>query len=191
MSFQHPPHDELVDSLYNRLESKIYELTATVPVPHMRTVTREKLQYYRDVVVDKATALIPQVQALMEQHDYWEKDEAKAALAWRFGERFINEAYEWFDEVEEVYNEVRTKEIIILDQIRNNVEMFSENDERCVYEFIKQVHALMKTEAYTVLTEELLTKNMSREIPSHVTTTTQVYRFLIEKYGRIQQTLEK
>ena len=72
--------------------------------------------------------------------------------------------------------------------------MLSETDDRCVYEFIKQVdplHALMKTEAYTVLTQELLTKSVRKEIPSHVTTTSQVYRFLIEKYGGIQQTLEK
>ena len=75
----------------------------------MKTVTKEKLQYYRDEVVDKATALIPQVQDLMDQYDYREKDEVKAARAWRFGERFIKEAYKWFDEVEEVYNEVRTK----------------------------------------------------------------------------------
>ena len=59
--------------------------------------------------MDKATALIPEVQTLMNQYDYWEKDEAKAALAWRFGERFINEAYEWFDELEEVYNEVQLR----------------------------------------------------------------------------------
>ena len=119
-------------------------------MPHMKTVTREKLKYYCDEVVDKATALIPQVQALMDQYDYREKDDVKARRAWKFGERFINEAYEWFDEVEDLYNEVRIKEIIILDQVRNKVEMFSENDERCVYEFIKQVdplHALMKTEA--------------------------------------------
>ena len=38
-----------------------------------------------------------------------------------------------------MYNKVRTKEIIILNQIRNNMEMFSETDDRCVYEFIKQV----------------------------------------------------
>ena len=127
------------------------------------------MQYYRDVLVDKARALIPQVQALMDQYNYREKDKVKAERAWRFGEGFIKEAYEWFDEVEEVYNEVRPKEIIILDQIQNN-----ETDDRCVYEFIKQVdplHALMKTEAYTVLTQELLTKTVRREIPSYVTTT--------------------
>ena len=72
--------------------------------------------------------------------------------------------------------------------------MLSETDDRCVYEFIKQVdplHALMKTEAYTVLTQELLTKSVRKEIPSHVTTTSQIHRFLIEKFGGIQQTLEK
>ena len=100
MATIHPPYEGFVAALYARLESNIYELTATVPVPHMKNVTREKLQYYRDVVVDKATALIPQVQTLMNQYDYREKDEAKAALAWRFGEGFINEAYKWFDELE-------------------------------------------------------------------------------------------
>ena len=49
----------------------------------------------------------------------------------------------------------------------------------------------MKTEAYTVLTEELLTKSVRREMPDHATTTTLVYRFLLEKYGGIQRTLEK
>ena len=86
------------------------------------------------------------------------------------------------------------QEIIILDQIRNNVELFSENDDRCVYEFIKQVeplHALMETEAYTVLTQELLTTSVRRKIPSHVTTTSQVYKLLIEQYGGVQSTLEK
>ena len=67
MAFQLSPYYESLDSLHNRLESKVYELTATVPVPHSRTVTREKLQYYRDVLVDKARDLIPQVQALMDQ----------------------------------------------------------------------------------------------------------------------------
>ena len=103
MAFQLPPHDESLDSLYNRLESKVYELTATVPVPHSRTVTREKLQYYRDVLVDKARDLLPQVQALMDQYDLRETDAVKAKEAWRFGEKFIEEAYEWFNEVEEVY----------------------------------------------------------------------------------------
>ena len=83
------------------------------------------------------------------------------------------------------YHEVRLKEIVILDRIRNNIEMFSENDDRCAYEFIKQVeplHALMESEAYTVLTQELLTNEVRRKIPSHVTTTSQVYRFLIEEF---------
>ena len=186
MAFLHPPHEESVDSLYNRLESKIYELTATVPVPHMKTVTREKL--------DKATALIPQVQTLMNQYDYWEKDEAKAALAWRFGERFINEAYEWFNELEEVYQEVRLQEDIILEKVRSSVELFSESDERFFYEFIKQVNplrTLMEKEAYTVLTEELLTKEVRRAMPDYIKTRSQVYRFLLDKFGGIQKTLDK
>ena len=61
------PHEESVSALYDRLESKIYKLTATVPVPHMKTVSREKLQYYRDTVKDKAIVLIPEVQDLMDQ----------------------------------------------------------------------------------------------------------------------------
>ena len=171
-----------MDSLHERLYSKVYELTATVPVPHSKTVSRERLQHYRDVLVDKARDLLPQVRALMDEYDQKETNRPKANEAWRFGEKFIKEAYEWFDEVEEVYHEVRLKEIIILDQIRNNVEMFAENDERCIYEFIKQVdplNALMKTEAYTVLTQELLTKSVRRKIPSHATTTSQVYKTLI------------
>ena len=61
-------------------------------------------------------------------------------------------------------------------------------------EFIKQVeplHALMESEAYTVLTQELLTNHVRRKIPSHVTTTSQVYRFLIKEFGGVQSTLEK
>ena len=93
-----------------------------------------------------------------------------------------------------MYNEVRLKEVIILDNFRNNVELFSENDERCVYEFIKQVKplkALMEIEAYTVLTKELLTKKVGRDMPDHITTTSQVYKFLLEKFGGIQRSLEK
>ena len=164
-------------AFHDRLESKIYELTATVLVPHMKTVTREKLQYYRDVAKDKATALIPEVQALMNQYDYREKDDVKATLAWRFGKRFINEAYEWFDELEEVYQEVRLQEVIVLEKVRNSVELFSENDKRCVYEFIKQLDplkGLMETEVYTVLTEELLTKEVRRVMPEYITTMSQV-----------------
>ena len=122
----------------------------------------------------------------MDEYDLRETDAVKAKEAWRFGEKFIEEAYEWFDEVEEVYHEVRLKEIIFLDRIRSNVEPFSENDDRCVYEFIKQVeplHALMEAEAYTVLTQELLTNHVRRKIPLHVTTTSQVYKFLIEEFG--------
>ena len=61
------------------------------------------------------------------------------------------------------------KEIIILDNVRNNVELFSENDDRCIYEFIKQVDplkALMETEPYTVLTDELLTKECVGRCPT-------------------------
>ena len=50
---------------------------------------------------------MPQVQALMDEYDLRETDAAKAKEAWRFGEGFIKEAYDWFDEVEEVYHEVR------------------------------------------------------------------------------------
>ena len=186
MAFQPSPYyKESVDSLHNRLYSKVYELTATVPVPHSKTVSREKLQHYRDFLVDKARDLLPQVQALMDEYDRRETNKKKADEAWRFGEKFIKEAYEWFDEVEEVYREVRLKEIIILDRIRNNVELFSEEDDRCAYEFIKQVeplHGLMETEAYTVLTEELLTNAVRRKIPPHVKMTSQVYRFLIEEF---------
>ena len=143
------PHEEPLSNLYDRLESKIYELTAAVPVPHMRTVTREKLQYYRDTAKDKAIALIPEVQDLMNQYYCRQVDEVKAALAWRFDERFIIEAYKWFDELEEVYQEVRLKEVIILDKVWNTVELFSEKDESCVYKFIMQVNplrTLMETE---------------------------------------------
>ena len=88
---------------------------------------------------------------------------------------------------------MRLKEIIILDRIRNNVELFSEEDDRCAYEFIKQVeplHGLMETEAYTVLTEELLTNAVRRKIPPHVKRISQVYRFLIEEFGGASSTLE-
>ena len=73
------------------------------------------------------------------------------------------------------------------------MELFSEEDDRCAYEFIKQVeplHGLMETEAYTVLTEELLTNTVRRKIPPHVKTTSQVYRFLIEEFGGASSTLE-
>ena len=76
---------------------------------------------------------------------------------------------------------------------RNNVELFSEEDDRCAFEFIKQVeplHGLMEAEAYTVLTEELLTNTVRRKIPPHVKTTSQVYRFLIEEFGGASSTLE-
>ena len=117
-----------MNSLRKRLYSKIYELTAIVPDPHSKTFSREKLQHHRDVLVDKARELLPQVQALMDEYDQKETNRHKANDAWRFGEKYIKEAYEWFDEVEEVYREVRLKEIIILDRIRNNVELFSEED---------------------------------------------------------------
>ena len=125
MAFRPPPHyEESVDSLHERLYSKIYELTATVPVERANTLSREKLQYQRDVLVDKARDLLPQVQALMDEYDQKETNRPKANEAWRFGDGFIEEAYNWFDEVEEAYREVRLKEIIILDRIRNNVELF-------------------------------------------------------------------
>ena len=53
--------------LRDRLYSKIYELTATVPVERANILPREKLQYQRDVLVDKARELLPQVQALMDE----------------------------------------------------------------------------------------------------------------------------
>ena len=100
MAFQPSPYyEESLDSLHNRLESKVYEQTATVPVPHSKTVSRERLQYYRDVLVDNARDLLPQVQALMDEYDLRETDKVEAKEAWRFGERFIEEAYEWFKEV--------------------------------------------------------------------------------------------
>ena len=167
MAFKPSPHNkESVGSLNKRLYSKVYELTATVPVPHSKTVSREKLQHYRDVLVDKARDLLPQVQALMDEYDRRETNKTRAKEAWRFGEKFIKEAYEWFEEVEEVYHEVRLKEIVILDRIRNNVELFSEDDERCAYEFIKQVEplqGLMETEAYTVLTERTIDQHRKEE----------------------------
>ena len=194
MAFKPSPHyKESVGSLHKRLYSKVYELTATVPVPHSKTVSREMLQHYRDVLVDKARDLLPQVQDLMDEYDRRETNRKRAGDAWWFGEKFIKEAYRWFEEVEEVYHEVRLKEIVILDRIRNNVELFSEDDERCAYEFIKQVEplqGLMETEAYTVLTEELLTNTVRRKIPPHVKTTSQVYGFLIEEFGGASSTLE-
>ena len=95
-----PHYKESVDSLHKRLYSKIYELTATVPVERANTLSREKLQYQRDVLVDKARELLPQVQALMDEYDQKETNRPKAKEAWRFGEGFIEEAYDWFDEVE-------------------------------------------------------------------------------------------
>ena len=92
-----PPYKESVDSLHERLYSKVYELTATVPVPHSKTASREKLQHYRDVLVDKARDLLPQVQALMDEYDQRETNRKKANEAWRFGEKFIKEAYERFE----------------------------------------------------------------------------------------------
>ena len=85
-------------------------------------------------------------------------------------------------------------EIIVLDKIWNTVELFSDNDERCMYEFIKQVDPLrnlMENEAYTVLTRELLTKDVQHAMPDYVKTTQQVYRFLLDKFGGMQITLEK
>ena len=100
MAFLPSPHyRESVDSLHDRLYSKVYELTATVPVEHAKTLPREKLQHHRDVLVDKARELLPQVQALMDEYDQKETNRPKANEAWRFGEKFIKEAYEWFDEV--------------------------------------------------------------------------------------------
>ena len=161
----------------------------------MKTVSREKLQYYRDVAKDRAIALTKEVQDLMDEYDHKQKDKIKADEAWGVSERFILEqAYDWIDELEEVYKEVRLDEIIMLDKIRKTMELFSDNDERCVYKFIKQIDPfknLMKNEAYTVLTKELLTKDVQCAMPNYVKTTQQVYRFLLDKFGGIQKKLEK
>ena len=93
-----------------------------------------------------------------------------------------------------MYQEVQLKEVIILYKVRSTVKLFSEKDKRCVYEFIKQVNrlkALMETEAYTVLTQELLSREVRQAMPHYVKTTQQVYRFLLDKFGGIEKTLDK
>ena len=83
-----------------------------------------------------------------------------------------------------MYQEVWLKEVVVLDKIQNTVELFSDKDERCVYEFIKQtdpLKTLLENEAYTVLTEELLTREVRRAMPDYINTTQQVYRFYWSK----------
>ena len=55
----------------------------------MKTVTREKLQYYRDVAKDKAISLTTEVQDLMDKYDRRQEDKVKAAAAWRFHHRGV------------------------------------------------------------------------------------------------------
>ena len=128
----------------------------------MKTVTRVKLQYYRDKAKDRAIALTQEVQDLIDEYDHKQKDKDKAE-AWKFGERFVFEPFDWMDELEGVYKEVR-----LLDKVRNTMELFSDNNERCVYEFIKQVGPLknlIENEAYTVLTKELIMKDVQHAMP--------------------------
>ena len=98
------------------------------------------------------------------------------------------EAREWMEEMEDAYSKMRVKEIVIIDKARR-LKPFTEDDHRCIYEFIKEIRPLdnlFEEDAVGILTEELLSPQLQQSLPPTVTTLQDVHWALVGQFGNLE-----
>lgn len=103
--------------LCSEVHLKVNDLRATVPYPSMKHVTQDQLQLHKDVTKDQVTSIIRELEDAMAAYDSEEQDKSEAERVWEMGDGAIQEAFEWINELEEVYSSLQVKEILIMDEI--------------------------------------------------------------------------
>ena len=75
------------------------------------------------------------------------------------GDQAISYITDWLEELEQAWNPIRTRDVLLMDTIRKKVEPFQEEDDRCIFEFLQQIaplDGLPQRMAVEMLTQELL-----------------------------------
>ena len=52
------------------------------------------------------------------------------------GDQAISYVTDWLEELEQAWNPIRTRDVLLMDTIRKKVEPFQEEDDRCIFEFL-------------------------------------------------------
>ena len=52
------------------------------------------------------------------------------------GDNAINDVTDWLEELEQAWDLIRTRDILLIEEFRRKVEPFQEEDDRCIFEFL-------------------------------------------------------
>ena len=86
----------------------------------------------------------------------------------KLSDNAISDVTDWLEELEQAWDIIRTRDILLMEEIRRKVELFQEEDNRCIFEFLQQIaplDGLPHRMAVEMLTEELLAPEIQRGLP--------------------------
>ena len=123
-----------------------------------------------------------------------ECDEKKVKELSAAGDDAIRDVTDWLEELEQAWDLIKTREILLLDKIRKTVDPFQEEEDRCTFEFLQQVaplSSLPQKKAVEVLVEELLAPEIQQGLPKPVFSTDEVHSYLLGKFSNLSRTTEE
>ena len=148
-----------MEQLYSEARLRIDNLTSAVSTLKIKYATLDEIRYYHQaikcMIISWASVTETAVEAYIDKEDDEDKSEEVNDLMFNA----FQEAVNWFEDLEQAWSTIRSREILVLEEIRKNVDPFQERDNRCVYEFLQQIAPLAglpQKRAVEVLVEELL-----------------------------------
>ena len=189
-------HDELEARLVwlcSEVRQRVDNLNATVPDSEMKYAASDELRHHKKVTKGLVVSMIKDLEEAVNAYADEEYDPVEMEKVSVLGEGALQDARKWLEDLDSAFRTIRSREILVLDGIRRNVDSFTENDTRCVYEFLKQIaslEGLAQREAAAVLVEELLSPELQQGLPKPVFSTEEVRCHLLEKFGNLTLIIE-
>ena len=122
-----------------------------------------------------------------------ECDKRKVKELSEAGDDAIRNVTGWLEKLEQAWDIIKTRKVLLLDKIRRTVDPFQEeDDDKYIFEFLQvaPLNGLPQKKAVEVLVEELLAPEIQQGLPKPVFTTDEVRSYLLGKFGNLSRTIE-
>ena len=102
----------------------------------MKQATPNEVRHHQKVTRDLMLSKIKEMNCAIDAYIDEECDEREIKKVSETGDTAIRVAIGWLEELEQALDIIRTRDILLLDEIRRNVDPFQEENDRCVIEFL-------------------------------------------------------
>ena len=116
--------------MYSEERLRIDNLTAAVSTLKTKYATPDEVFHHQAITKCLVISLSREVNTAVGAYIDEEYDEGKIEKISGLGENAIQEACDWLDDLEQAWSTIRTREILVLEEMRKNVDTFQPGGRR-------------------------------------------------------------